>query len=261
MHAAPLPGASNRPRRAPAAGRAARRASALVAVLLALGAATRQAAAQKTGVVAGRIVDDSGAAVRDAQVTVRGRAAPAVTDSAGRYRLADVKPGTLVMQVKAVGYASASRIVDVAAGTTTTLDVSLSRAQELAEVVVAASPVRHDRRYDEFEERRKNGRGQYLTREQIEKSNVSTLNDLLRRLRGIQMDCQGGGCFIRMARSPIGCLPQYIVDGRPQDEFGPSTPLNDIQGIEVYTGSSETPAEFVGEGGCGTVVIWTKSSP
>ena len=43
--------------------------------------------------------------------------------------------------------------------------------------------------------------------------------------------------------------------------FGPGTPLNDIQGIEVYTGSSETPAEYAGEGGCGTIVIWTKSSP
>ena len=103
MPAAPRPGASSRPRRARAAGRTSRVAAALAALLLALGVTARQAAAQKTGIIAGRIVDDSGASVRDAQVTVRGRAAPAVTDSAGRYRLADVKPGTLVLKVLAVG--------------------------------------------------------------------------------------------------------------------------------------------------------------
>ena len=250
----------------PSLARHARDARHLRARLVALAALSALAAApalaQPRGAIAGTVISDaSGQPLAGASVTVRGRATPALTDSAGRFNLADVPTGTLIMQVKAVGFASASRIVDIEAGKTLSIDVALGAAQDLPEVLVKGQQPRVSHRFDEFEQRRQNGRGQYLTRAEIEKSNAGTLTDLLRRLRGTQVDCQGGGCFVRMARSPMGCLPQYIVDSRPQPHFGPGTPLNDIQGIEVYTGSSETPAEYAGEGGCGTIVIWTKSSP
>ena len=118
-------------------------------------------------------------------------------------------------------------------------------------------------RFADFERRRITGRGQYRTAEQIEKGNYMNLQDIVRDMRGVNVDCGGGaGCFIRMSRAPMQCLPQYIVDDRPDPDFGPGIAVRDIQGLEVYTGPTDTPGEYAGvNAGCGTIVIWTRSSP
>ena len=67
---------------------------------------------------------------------------------------------------------------------------------------------------------------------------------------------------IRMARAPMRCPPDYIVDERNDNFFGPNTPIRDIEAIEVYTGPSDVPGEFSGRtAGCGVIVIWTRSGP
>jgi len=58
------------------------------------------------------------------------------------------------------------------------------------------------------------------------------------------------------------CLPEFIVDDHEMNDFGPSTPIRDIVGLEVYTGPTELPGEYAGRNsGCGVVVIWTRSGP
>jgi hypothetical protein len=65
-----------------------------------------------------------------------------------------------------------------------------------------------------------------------------------------------------MARALPSCYPQYIVDGRPDNFFGPNVAVRDIEGIEVYTGAADVPGEFAGtDAGCGVVVIWTRNGP
>ena len=82
-------------------------------------------------------------------------------------------------------------------------------------------------------------------------------------LRGVNVECGGGnGCIIRMARAPMRCNPEYIVDERTDNFFGPNTPIRDLEGIEVYTGPTEVPGEFAGRNaGCGVIVIWTRAGP
>ena len=66
-----------------------------------------------------------------------------------------------------------------------------------------------------------------------------------------------------MVRSPPGCYPQYFLDGTESTPyFARNTPPQDVQGVEIYRGSSETPGEFIGSNsGCGVIAIWTKSAP
>jgi hypothetical protein len=65
-----------------------------------------------------------------------------------------------------------------------------------------------------------------------------------------------------MSNAPMRCLPEYVVDNQVMNDFGPSTPIRDIIGLEVYTGPSEVPGEYAGRyAGCGVVVIWTRSGP
>jgi hypothetical protein len=64
-----------------------------------------------------------------------------------------------------------------------------------------------------------------------------------------------------MARTP-NCTPKWYVDGVQVQSFHENTPIRDIYGLELYRGPSELPGEFSGsDGGCGVLVVWTKSKP
>jgi Carboxypeptidase regulatory-like domain/TonB-dependent Receptor Plug Domain len=119
-------------------------------------------------------------------------------------------------------------------------------------------------RFSAFERRRKTGAGQYLVRADVEKMGANNLQDAVRNLRGVNLDCStgGSGCQIRMARAPMRCSPEYIVDEVVDNAFGPTVSVRDIEGIEVYTGPADVPGEYAGRNaGCGVVVIWTRSGP
>ncbi|MBL8987755.1 MAG: hypothetical protein JNJ80_15900, partial [Gemmatimonadetes bacterium] len=68
--------------------------------------------------------------------------------------------------------------------------------------------------------------------------------------------------MIKMTRAAPGCGPTYFVDGQVARSFAESTPISDVQGIEVYRGSAEVPAEFTGSDAmCGVIAIWTRAAP
>jgi outer membrane receptor protein involved in Fe transport len=67
-----------------------------------------------------------------------------------------------------------------------------------------------------------------------------------------------GGYALRMTRGM--CQPHYIIDGQYQPGFELDLiPPADIEGIELYRGSSETPPQFnLMNAMCGVVVVWTR---
>ena len=193
------------------------------------------------------------------------------SDSLGYYQFHELRAGIVRFTVRAPGYPVATFAVALTNGEWMERDIEMDSlatpaprdsAQPLPAVAVeAAAPL--GRRYADFERRKASGRGHYVTRAQIEASGASTLQDALRGLRGVVIECSSGqsGC-IRMARAPLRCSPQYIIDEREDNYFGPAVPVRDIEAVEVYTGPSDVPGEFAGRNaGCGVVVIWTKSGP
>ena len=226
--------------------------------------------------VAGRVVDKAtGGPVALAEVvtTLDGRRVTA--DSAGNFIISGVPAGPVRLVVRAAGFPASTFNVTVQPGMRLEplfqLDSTASRsatnsgradAQPLPGVAVTA-PASLGPRYADFERRQKTGRGQYLTREQIARGGMSSLQEALRSLRGVNVDCGGGGgCFVHMARAPMRCLPEWIIDERLDNFFGPKTPLLDVEAIEVYSGPSDVPGEFAGKSaGCGVIVIWTRAGP
>ncbi len=110
------------------------------AVLLALAAASPAAlAAQASGALGGRIRDAAtGHGVANAIVTVEAGRRGAITDTSGAYRIRELRSGSYAVQVRAIGYAPATRdSVIVQGGQTTVLDLALrAEAVQLAPVVV-----------------------------------------------------------------------------------------------------------------------------
>ena len=242
----------------------------LVVLPCALGA--HALVAQQGAGLRGLVSDKStGRPVAGAQIAIVGENLRTFTDSSGRFALAGLPAGETHLTVRAAGFPQRRVAVNlVAAGTIeraieldSTAATRMAEAQALPEVSVTAPATRANYRLVDFERRRQLGRGQFLTESEIVKSGAYNVADAVKNMRGVVYDCGGGaGCYIHMARAPMRCLPEFIVDGHEMNDFGPHTPIRDIIGLELYTGPTEVPGEYAGRfAGCGVIVIWTRSGP
>jgi len=225
---------------------------------------------ERTASVTGRITDRStGRAIAGAQLILLSNSRSVMSDSAGNYAFQELNAGAHQFLIRAQSFPAMRIIVPLAAGESVVRHVILdstefgrqTAAQTLPQVSVSAPAQTFNYRLFGFEQRRKTGRGQYLTEEDILKSGAYTLPDAVKNLRGMTYECGGGsGCFVRVLRAPMRCLPEYIIDGQVTNDFGPFTPIRDIVALEVYLGPSDVPGEFAGtNAGCGAIVVWTRS--
>jgi Carboxypeptidase regulatory-like domain len=227
-------------------------------------------AQSKPAVLKGRVVDKTSlASISGATVTLVGVGRQAATDTSGRFVFGDLQPGAVVLVIQARSFPSKRVRLDITEDTDRTFDLDSTAAgmelHALAPLAVTADAPAVSYRLQDFERRRRTGRGQYLTELEIRKSTASNLQDLTRGMHGVTLHCGGtteGGCRIQMLRAPMNCQPDYVVDGRLDNAFGPATPIRDIVALEVYTGPADVPGEFAGRtAGCGVVVVWTRSGP
>lgn len=230
-------------------------------LLLLLGAS--QSLAQQ-GVVRGRVIDRSALRpVAQAEVVYSEAGRTIRADSAGQFELRGVRAGNVTLRVRALGYES--QVVSFVLEEDQRVERIFSLepgVQTLEGVDVTAAPST-GYRLAGFERRSQTGRGQYLDEEQIKKLGAHTVPETLRSLRGVLFECGGGtGCYVRMARAPMRCMPEWIVDNQLMNDFGPLTPIRDVVGIEVYSGPGDVAGEFAGRNaGCGVIVLWTRSGP
>ena len=110
-----------------------------------------------------------------------------------------------------------------------------------------------------FEQRRLQGRGTFLTREQIEKRAAITVSDLLLHIQGVTVraDPIDRTVKVTMGRGIRECEPQYFLDGSPRLPNAINDYRTDqIEGMEVYSRFSMAPAGYR-SGSCGSIMIWT----
>ncbi len=246
------------------------------------------AVAQKpTGRLSGTVLDKGrGVPLSGAVVVLLSDGRVFTTDSTGAFRFDKLPTGILRFLVRAPGFPSVGVIIALAPGENASRQVELdsTAAGALADSTIAAEAKAAAQsrgtaqplpmiaveataslgpRFANFERRRKTGAGHYIVREEIEKSGYASLQDVARSVRGVNVECGGGlGCYIRMARAPMRCLPEYVVDDNVDNTFGPTIPVRDIEALEIYTGPSDVPGEYAGRNaGCGVIVIWTRSGP
>ena len=112
------------------------------ALLLLLAGTAAPAAAQTSGALAGRVRDAvSGRGVADAVVLIEDGRRGATTDTAGVYRIREVRSGWYRVTVRAIGYRPVGRdSVLVRSGETTRLDIALTQAAVQLDSLVAEAP-------------------------------------------------------------------------------------------------------------------------
>ena len=183
--------------------------------------------------------------------------------SQGRFVLTRLAPGAHRVEIRAVGYRPHVLDLNLAPGQVLERQFAMVfTGERLPELAVEARNSKLLARYNDFERRRANGIGAYITRDEIRARGYMSMGDALRTIKGVRVNCGVIECLIHMTRAAPGCYPVFYVDGRRARSFAESTPISDVQGIEVYRGAAEMPGEFTGDGAmCGVIAIWTKSAP
>jgi hypothetical protein len=266
----------------------------VMAAAVALGSAS---GAEAQTVVIGRVVDDvteqaiAGARVkllRESGALIR----TTITNTDGFFRFELSNGGRHRLSADRIGYQEAvSPVFAVEGRHETSVEIRLATdAILLAPLeIVARRSAQENPTLSGFYYRMERGLGYFISREDIARRGASHVADLLVAAPGVRVQRarRGGGWTVYMGRAmPAtgGCPTQVFIDGMlmnrrlasvTRDAGGNPTSVDFvedvdfsidelvsptiIEGIEVYTGISGVPPEFLNaDSRCGVVVIWTR---
>jgi hypothetical protein len=204
------------------------------------------------------VVRPDGAPIPDAQLTLWGSDAGAVSGEDGSFSMGELPGGTHTLEVRYVGFLPRRIPVELTRDRTTNVLAVVSERLPVLDAVVVYGKRTRPSRLSEVMERRQRGAGRFVTREDIERLPVFETVDLLRRMPGVRVLPNGPGHLVLMRD---GCIPILWVDGfkyEKLDEQQLAMPRpNEIAVMEVYNGAAQIPAQFGSIDACGAVVIWT----
>jgi hypothetical protein len=183
--------------------------------------------------------------------------------SQGRFVLSSMAPGRHRVEIRAIGYRPHLLELNLLEGQVLEREFAMVfTGDKLPEISIEARNSKLLPRFADFERRLQSGLGAYITRDEIRARGYTKMGDALRTIQGVRVNCGAIECDIHMSRAAPGCAPTFYVDGHLARSFAESTPIIDVQGIEVYRGAAEMPGEFTGDGAmCGVIVIWTRAAP
>jgi hypothetical protein len=223
--------------------------------------------------LSGIVTSHDGHPLEGVQVVVDGSSASATTDARGSFTLAGLPDGTRMAEARALGYEPVRVRVEPSRAEQRNVTIAMGkRVTTLESVTVFGKHSRRLRDLTGFAERKLKGFGRFITRQEIDQRNVLSACELLRQVPGVNvMDDGTTGCTANIRGATTGaaaggtraaphmCEPTVYEDNIPFggtfSEFTRTVLPKDIQGIEVYTTSTEPP-QFFGE--CGVIVVWTR---
>lgn len=198
----------------------------------------------------------------------------AESDSLGRFSFASLKPGAFTLAIERDGRSYTHELTLVV---TERVELDIGVPADASELQISASSSRVPKLAGNgFYERYEKGRGQFITREQIEQRNARSLADVFSNLRGVRMvwGTRGGDAILRAGggagalSSERACHPTLYLDGVLIRRGGNEEPdiiieqverPERVEAIEVYTGAAQLPAAFGGtDNVCGAILIWTR---
>lgn len=245
--------------------------------------------AQSAAQFRGRVTDSLGTPLAGVQVSVVEAELSARTDTAGRFAISGIPPGSYHMVLRSPGFGPIEGTGRFAAGDSIEMTFRMRRlAVSLDTVRSDTSAVRSEWQID-FEKRRAAGFGTFLTTQDYRFREGARLSDIIKsKVSGMELVRWNGHVYAfgtHAPQFPCGppfgepckgdwpdkCYMQVYVDGNLEyadvadnsrepfdlDSFTPGQ----IAAIEVYSGAADTPRQFAGIGAaCGTIVLWTHAT-
>ncbi len=232
--------------------------------LIALVLATPGVVCAQDGALRGMVADSTGAPIVGADVGIVSLHKLTRTDDHGRFSFEKIPVGAVEVTVRRLGYEPQKLQATVSNTLAFSFNVTLVPQAAMLDALDVSAKRRHIA-IEGFHQRRVQGIGSYVTRDDIIARNANQLSDVLRMTSGVQVVRTRSGSGIRFTSTSGGrrdCPPTMWIDGQraPGIEID-ELPVGDIEGIELYRGASTTPPQFTyGSGAqCGTVVVWTRT--
>ncbi|MBX6331974.1 MAG: carboxypeptidase regulatory-like domain-containing protein, partial [Gemmatimonadaceae bacterium] len=186
------------------------------------------AARPQVGTIVGRVSDArSGDPVAGATIAIDGTRLGAVADADGRYRIANVPPGSYTLVARRIGYPPTRRAVEVTADQEVTADFALTTAPTSLEQVVVTGTAGG-------EQRRSIGNAVPVINapEQLARSAAPDMGSLL--------NARAPGVVVAPNTGRLGAGPNIQIRGRSSMSLE-SSPLIYIDGVRVSNAVASGP--------------------
>jgi hypothetical protein len=200
------------------------------------------------------------------------------TDSVGGWEFRALMPGPYRLRAVRLGYRESGGEVEIGGDSLVEVRIRLAVEAVALEplVVVTERPPEVSPVLRGFYDRMRSGPGRFVTRAEIADRHPGRVTDLLRGIPNIQISASGSGGqggVLSRGSAAGRCSAVVFVDGMRishppgggRGAAGGNVSIDDyvqpldVEGIEIYRGESDTPAEFLTRwAGCGTIVIWTR---
>jgi hypothetical protein len=212
--------------------------------------------------VQGRVIDESGASVAGATISIDGFVADIASGPNGRFTLANVPTGSRMASARRVGFLTNAVALDLTAKGVTDLEIAIERtaATNLERVVTRdARPLTRDAR--ELDERKSANKGRFLDSTYF--IGYPSTRLALSAAPGIRPQVgRAPSDFVLRGRSD--CLATLWVNGvREPNEFDSMLsrlPKDALAAVEIYPSENTAPSRFQTPGNtCAVVLVWTKS--
>lgn len=240
-----------------------------------------------TALVSGTIQSVTGAPVRDGRVILVGTTRGAPITDGGRFALDSVPSGTQQIEVLAIGYYPERVRLDLTPGARNDVHVNLETIAAVMDTLVIIAHA-NDPRFREFDRRRTQAYGQYITSADIAKHAVFRVSDLFSMMPHFysSVGTNGARTLSSTGFRGIGSLytnrslassdpnttpqcPLLILNGGPVDSIDDIDAVapSQIYGIEVYAEYEPVPAPYqnyqrarpgLPPPSCGAIIVWTK---
>ena len=186
------------------------------------------------------------------------------SDSTGHFWISEVRAGTRQLEARYVGMAPLALRVDVYAGDTARIAVTMVGLTTLSPMRIISNPSFRQRTAEGYESRRSLGFGDF--RDSVELSKHATLTSVLREIPGVKAGSSFGrgiqGISFPDSKGTGRCAPSIWIDGKLSD---PNQTVDigteDLAAVEVYTRPLSAPGQFIDRRNqdlCGAIVFWTK---
>jgi carboxypeptidase family protein/TonB-dependent receptor-like protein len=235
--------------------------------LVVSGVVVARLAAAQSATARGVVMDSSRAPIAEVAVAVVSAHQATRTDEKGRFTLGKLPMGEVEFTIRRIGYEPITLKRSIPSTGLDSFTVMLAELPQVMDAMAVSSAERHRRQgIEEFYFRRAQGvAGAFFARDDFRDQRASTPSDLLRSTPGVRLVRVPTGKGVRFPNTTGmrrgDCQPVVWLDGQaaPGMELD-DVPLNDIEGIELYRGTSTTPGQFwrAGASQCGAIVVWTR---
>lgn len=236
--------------------------SIFVVSLLLLGPAKQALAQGQKGAISGHVMDQSGAVLNRALVSIESQDINVATNEQGQFFISGLAPGNYTLTISYVGFATFEKAVDVAAGQTTNVDAKLQVHSENQTVLVTASRATAEAEAVNVE-RTADNIVQVLPAEVIRSLPNANMADALGRLPSVTLERdEGEGKYVQI-RGTEPRLTNTTINGvnLPSPEPGvrqikfDAIPADIVESVQI---SKTLQANMDGDGIGGSVNLVTK---